>query len=66
MGGHEMDYWSEVHGHFVTSWRLISHLIQDVKPGSYSEEDKLLFTPKYQKVIAQTTVKFLEKDFLDG
>jgi hypothetical protein len=61
----EYDFWAEVHGHLVSAWRLISHHIQEIKQGSFALDDKLFFNPSYQKILAQSTVKYLEKDFLD-
>ena len=69
----EFDFWAEVHGHLVSAWRLISHHIQEIKSKPSDKEDKppftlddkLFFTPSYQKILAQSTVKYLEKDFLD-
>jgi hypothetical protein len=65
MNAGEFDFWAEVHGHFVSAWRLISHHIQEIRQGSFTLDDKLFFTPSYQKILAKSTVKYLEKDFLD-
>jgi hypothetical protein len=42
------------------------HHESEIKSSDYSEEDKILFTKKYQNVIAKSTVKYLEKDFLES
>ena len=52
MNAGEFDFWAEVHGHFVSAWRLISHHIQEIRQGSFTLDDKLFFTPSYQKILA--------------
>ncbi len=56
-------YWQEVHESLGSVWDLLKHHLSTIDQNSFSEEDLVLYSDNFQKVIAKSTVRYLEKDF---
>ena len=56
-------YWQEAHESLSGAWDLLKHHLTTIDSNSFTEEDLVLYTENFQKVISKSTVSFLEKDF---
>ncbi len=52
-----------LHTCLANVWRLLKFLDANLDKSKYSQEDKIMFTPNFQKLLAQATVKYLETEF---
>jgi hypothetical protein len=56
-------YWQEAHESLGSVWDLLKHHLFTIDSNSFTEEDLVLCSEKFQKVVTKSTVGYLEKDF---
>ena len=56
-------YWQEIHESLGSVWDLLKHHLITINSSQFTEEDLVLYSDNFQKVVSKSTVGYLEKDF---